>query len=205
MDWFQIGKGVGQGCILILSPCLFNFCAEYTVQNARLEDSQAEIKIARRIIDNLRYADDSTLMTESEEEIKRVTWWGWKRRVKKLAWDSTWKKLRSWHLVPSFHVNRWGKSGNRADFIFLSCKITADGDCSHKIKRCLLLGRKAMSNLDSVLKSRDITLPTKIHRVKAVTLPVDIYGCENWTIKKTAKKIDAFELWCWRKRLLRVR
>ena len=202
MDWFQIGKGVGQGCILILSPCLFNFCAEYTTQNARLEDSQAEIKIARRIIDNLIYADDSTLMTESEEELKRVSRWGWKRRVKKLAWDSTFKKLRSWHPVPSFHVNRWGKSGNKAGFIFLSCKITADGDCSHEIKRHLLLGRKAMTNVVSIFKSRDITLPTKYRLIKAIVFPAVMYGCESWTIKKAeCWRTDAFKLWCWRRHL----
>ena len=99
--------------------------------------------------------------------------------------------------------NRWGNSGNSADFIFLGSKITADGDCSHEIKRRLLLGRKVMPNLDSMLKSRDIILPTKVHLVKAVVFPVVIYGCESWTIKKAERqRIDAFELWCWR-RLLR--
>ena len=101
-------------------------------------------------------------------------------------------------------ANRWGNSGNMADFIFLGSKITADGDCSHEIKRCLLLWRKVMTNLDSMLKSRDITLPTKVHLVKAMVFPVVMYGCESWTIKKAkCWRIDAFELWCW-KRVLRV-
>ena len=101
-------------------------------------------------------------------------------------------------------ANRWGNSGNLADFIFLGSKITTDGYCSHEIKRCLLLGRKVMTNLDSILKSRDITLPTKVHLVKAMVFPVAMYGCESWTIKKAEhQRIDAFELWCWR-RLLRV-
>ena len=101
-------------------------------------------------------------------------------------------------------TNRWGNSGNSGRFYFLGSKITADGDCSHEIKRYLLLGRKAMTNLDSILKSRDITLPTKVCLVKAIVFPVVIYGCESWTVKKVEhRKIDAFELWCWR-RLLRV-
>ena len=96
--------------------------------------------------------------------------------------------------------NRWGKSGNSIDFIFLDSKITADGDCSHEIKRCLLLGRRVMTNLGSLLKSRDITLPTKVHLVKAMAFPVVMYGCESWTIKKAEhRRIDAFELWCWRR------
>ena len=110
--------------------------------------------------------------------------------------SSTFRKLRSWHLVPSLH-------GTAAGFIFLGSKITADGDCSHEIKRYLLLGRKVMTNLDSILKSRDITLPTKAHLVKAMVFPVVMYRCENWTIKKAERRIDGFELWCWR-RLLRV-
>ena len=101
-------------------------------------------------------------------------------------------------------ANRWGNSGNSGDFMFLGSKITADGDCSHEIKRRLLLGRKVMANLDSILKSRDITLPTNVHLVKVMVFPVVMYGCESWTIKKAERRrIDAFELWCWR-RLLRV-
>ena len=100
--------------------------------------------------------------------------------------------------------NRWGKSGAVSDLIFLGSKITADGDCSHEIKRHLVFGREVMTNLDSILKSRDITLPTKVHLVKAMVFPVVMYGCEHWTVKKGEhRKIDAFELWCWR-RLLRV-
>ena len=124
-NWFQIGKRVHQGCIL--SPCLFKLYAEYILRNAGLEEAQAGIKIARRNINNLRYADDTTLM---------------------------------------------------------GSKITADGDCSHEIKRCLLLGKKVMTNLDSIFKSRDITLPTKVHLVKAMVFPVVMYGCESWTVKK---------------------
>ena len=100
-------------------------------------------------------------------------------------------------------ANRWGNNGNMRDFIFWGSKITADGDCSHEIKRCLLLGGRIMTNLDSILKSRDITLPTKVHLVKAMIFPVVVNGCESWTIKKSEHRIDAFELWCWR-RLLRV-
>uniref|UniRef100_A0AC11D1P7 Uncharacterized protein n=1 Tax=Ovis aries TaxID=9940 RepID=A0AC11D1P7_SHEEP len=99
--------------------------------------------------------------------------------------------------------NRWGNSGNSVRLYFLGSKITVDGDCSHEIKRCLLLGRKVMTNLDSIFKSRDITLPTKLHLVKAMVSPVVMYGCESWTVKAEHRRTDAFELWCWR-RLLRV-
>ena len=113
------------------------------------------------------------------------------------------RKLRSWHMVPSLH-GKWGNSGNSVRLYFLGSKITADGDCSHEIKRRLLLGRKVMANLDSIFKRRDITLPTKVHLVKAMVFPVVMYGCESWNIKKAeCRRIDAFELWCWR-RLLRV-
>ena len=112
------------------------------------------------------------------------------------------KNLRSWYLVPSLHSKQTGKQWKQCDFIFLGSKITADGDCSHEIKRRLLLGRKAMTNLDSILKSRDITLPTKVHLVKAMVFPVVMYGCESWTIKKAGRhRIDSFELWCWRRLL----
>ena len=118
-----------------------------------------------------------------------------------LAQNSTFKNLRSWHPVPSLHSKQMGKQWLA---IFLSSKITISGDCSHEIKRHLLIGRKVMTNLDSILKSRDITLPTKVHLVKATVFPVVIYGCESWTVKKAeCRRIDAFELWCWR-RLLRV-
>ena len=119
--------------------------------------------------------------------------------MKKLDWNSAFKKQRSWHPVPSFHANRLGNNGNSDRLIFLGSKITANSDCSHEVKRCLLLGRKAVTNLDSILKSRDITLPTKVHLVKAMVFPVVMYGCENWTVKKAEHwRIDAFERWCWR-------
>ena len=138
------------------------------------------------------------------EKKYRASWWKWKRRVKKLASHSTFRKPRSWHLVPSFLANRWGNNETVRDFILGDSKITADGDCSHEIKRRLLLGRKVMTNLDSIIKSRDITLPTKVRLVKAMVFPVVMYGCESWTVKKAEHwRIDAFELWCWR-RLLRV-
>ena len=125
--------------------------------------------------------------------------------MKKLAENSTFRKLRSRHLVPLLQANRWGNSGNIDRLYFLGgSKITADGDCSNEIKRLLLLGRKVMTNLDSILKSRDITLPTKVHLVKAMVFLVVMCGCESWTIKKAEhQKIDAFGLWCWR-RLFRV-
>ena len=120
-----------------------------------------------------------------------------------LAYSSTFRKLRSWHPITSWQID--GETvETMADFIFLGSKITADGDCSHEIKRCLLLGRKVMTNLDSILKSRDITLSTKVHLVKTMVFPVVMYGRESWTVKKAEhRRMDAFELWCWR-RLLRV-
>ena len=128
---------------------------------------------------------------------KRASWWKWKRRVEKLAWNSTFRKLKSWHLTPSLHRNRWGNNG-KSDRLFGGSKITADGDCNHKIKRKLFLGRKAMMNLDSILKSRDITLPIKVPLVKAMVFPVVMYGCETWNINKAeCWRIDAFKLWCW--------
>ena len=147
-DWFQIRKGVQQGCIL--SPCLFNLYAEYIMWNATLDEAQAGIKIAMRNITSLRYADDTTLMAESKKELKSLL-----RKVKEESEKAglklnIQKKRRSWHLVP-FMENRWGEVETVADFIFLGSKITVDGDCSHEIKRHLLLGRTAMTNLDSVL------------------------------------------------------
>ena len=157
-DWFQIGKGVHQGCIL--SPCLFNFYAEYIMRNTRLEEAQAGIKIARRNINNLRYADDTILMAENEEELKRLL-----TKVKKKSEKAGLKfNIPKTKIVASSPITSWQRDGERmdtmTDFIFLGSKITADGDYSHEIKRHLLLGRKAMTNLDSVLRSRDITLPT---------------------------------------------
>ena len=154
------------------------------------------------ILNNLSYADDTTLMAESEEELKSLSMKvesekvGLKLKVQKM-------KIMASGPIASWEID--GETGETvADFIFRGSKITADGDCSHEIKRCLLLGREVMTNLDSILKSRDITLPTKVHLVKAMVSPVVMYGCESWTIKKTeGRRIDAFELWCWR-RLLRV-
>ena len=201
-DWFQIGKGVHQGCIL--SPCLFNLYAEYIMRNAGLEETQAGIKIAGRNINNLRYADDTTLMAESEEELKSLL-----MKVKEESEKVGLKlNIQKTKIMASGPITSWEIDGETvetvSDFIFLGSKITADGDCSHEIKRRLLLGRKVMTNLDSIFKSRDITLPTKVHLVKAMVFPVVMYGCESWTVKKAEhRRIDAFELWCWR-RLLRV-
>uniref|UniRef100_A0A4W2CZU3 RNA-directed DNA polymerase n=1 Tax=Bos indicus x Bos taurus TaxID=30522 RepID=A0A4W2CZU3_BOBOX len=201
-DWCQIGKGVFQGCIL--SPCLFNFYVEYIMRNAGLEETQAVIKIARRNINNLRYADDTTLMAESEKELKRllmnVTVGSEKVGLK--------LNIQKTKIMASGPITSWEIDGETvetvSDFIFLGSKITADGDCSHEIKRCLLLERKVMTNLDSILKSRDITLPTKVHLVKAMVFPVVMYGCESWTVKKAERRrIDAFAEWYWR-RLLRL-
>ena len=194
-DWFQIRKGVHQGCIL--SPCLFNVYVEYItyMRNAGLEEAQARIKIAGRNINNLRYADDSTLMAESEEELKRFL-----MKVKEESEKVGLKlNIQKTMIMASSPITSWQIDGETvetvSDFIFLGSKITADGDCSHEIKRCLLLGRKAMTNLDSILKSRDITLLTNVHIVKAMVFPVVMYGCESWTIKITEhQRIDAFEL-----------
>ena len=149
---------------------------------------------------NLRYADDTTLMAESEEELKSLLM-KLKEESEKVGLQFNVEKPRSWHLIPSVD----GEAMKTVtDFIFLSSKITADGDCSHEIKRCLFLGRKVVTNLDSIFKSKDITLPTKVRLVKAMIFPVVIYGCECWTVKKAERRrTNAFELWCWR-RLLRV-
>uniref|UniRef100_A0A8B9X3R1 RNA-directed DNA polymerase n=1 Tax=Bos mutus grunniens TaxID=30521 RepID=A0A8B9X3R1_BOSMU len=200
-DWFQIGKGVRQGCIL--PPCLFNLYKEYILRNAGLEEAQAGIRTAGRNINNLRYADDTTLMAESEEELKSLL------KVKEESAKVGLKlNIQKTKIMASGPFTSWEIDGETvetvADFIFLGSKITADGDCSHEIKRRLFLGRKVMTNLDSILKSRDITLPTKVHLVKAMVFPVVMYGCKSWTLKKAEhRRIDAFELWCWR-RLLRV-
>uniref|UniRef100_A0AC11CTS7 Uncharacterized protein n=4 Tax=Ovis aries TaxID=9940 RepID=A0AC11CTS7_SHEEP len=181
-DWFQIRKGIRQGCML--SPCLFNSYAEYIMRNTGLEEAQAGIKIAGRNINNLRYADDTTLMAESEEELKSRL-----MKVKEESEKAGLKlNIQKTKIMASSPITSWEIDGETmetvTDLIFLGSKITADGDCSHEIKRCLLLGRKAMTNLDSILKSRDITLPTKVCVVKAMVFPVVMYGCESWTIKK---------------------
>src|SRR5574337_1004844 len=201
-DWFQIGKEVRQGCIL--SPCLFNLNAEYIMRNAGLEEAQAGIKIAGRNINNLRYADDTTLMTESEEKLKSFLM---KVKVESEKVGLT-LNIQKMKIMASGPITSWEVDGEIvetvSDFIFGGSKITADGDCSHEIKRRLLIGRKVITNLDSIFRSRDITLPTKVRLVKTMVFPVVMYGCESWTVKKAERRrIDAFELWCWR-RLLRV-
>ena len=165
-DWFQIGKGVHQGCML--SPCLLNFYAEYIMRNAGLDESQAGITIAGRNINNLRYADDTTLMAESEEELKSLLV-KVKVESEKVGLKLSIQKIKIMVSSPitSWQID-WETVETVADFIFGGSKITADGDCSHEIKRYLLLGRKVMTNLDSILKSRDITLPTKFHLVKVM-------------------------------------
>ena len=174
------------------------------MRNAGLEEAQTGIKIAGRNFNNLRYADDTTVTAESEEELKSLLV-KVKRRVKKLTSSSTFRKLRSWHLVPSLHWKWMGKQWKLCQTLYFGgSKITADGDCIHEIKRRLLLGRKVMTNLDSIFKSRDITLPTKVRLLKAMVFPVVMYGCESRTVKKAeCQRIDTFELLCWR-RLLRV-
>ena len=198
----QIRKGVRLGCIL--SPCLFNLYAEYIMRNAGLDEAHIRIKIARRNSNNLRYADDTILMAESEEKLNSLL-----MKVKKESEKVGLKlNIQETKIMASGPITSWQIDGERveivSDFLFWGSKIIADGDCSHEFKRRLLLGRKVMTNLDSILKSRDITLTTKVCLVKAMVFPVVMYGCESWTIKKAEhRKIDAFELWCWR-RLLRV-
>ena len=180
MDWFQIGKGVRQGC---MSPCSVNFYAEYIRRNAGLDEPQAGIQIAGRNINNLRYADDTTLMAESEEELKSLL-----MRVKEESEKTGLKFNIQKTKIMASSINSWQKDGGKleavTDFIFLDSKIITNSDCSHEIKRCLLVRRKAKTNLDSLLKRRDITSLTKICIVKAVYFPVVMYGCESWTIKK---------------------
>ena len=152
--------------------------------NIHLGEAQAGIKTARRNINNLRYADDATLMAESEEALKSLL-----MKVKEEGEKVGLKlNIQKTKIMASGSITSWQIDGETAetvsDFIFLGSKITADGDCSHEIKRCLLLGRKVMTNLDSIFKSRDISLPTKVHLVKAMVFPVVMYGCESWTIKK---------------------
>ena len=151
------------------------------MRNTGLEEAQAGIKVARRNINNLRYADDTTLMAESEEELKSFL-----MKVKEESEKVGLKlNIQKTKIMASGPITSWQIDGETvADFIFLGSKITADGDCNHEIKRCLLLGRKVLTNLDSILKSRDITLPTKVHLVNAMVFPVVIYGCDSWTIKK---------------------
>ena len=166
-----------------------------------VDEAQAGIKIAGRNIDNFRYADDTILMAENEE-LKSLL-----MKVKEESEKVGLKlNIQKTKIMASGPITSWQIDGETVETMadFRSSKITADGDCSNEIKRCLLLGRKVMTNLDSMLKSRGNTLPTKVHLVKAMVFPVVMYGCESWNIKKAERRrIDAFELWCW-KRLLRV-
>ena len=186
-----------------MSPCFFNFYTEYIKRNARLDKAQAGSKTARRNINSFRYADDTTLMAESKEELK-----GLLMKVKEESEKAGLKlSIQKTKIMASGPITTWQigeKMEAVTDFIFLGSKITADGDCSHEIKRCLLLGKKAMTNLDSILKSRDMNLLTKVYIIKAMVFLVLMYRCESWTVKKAeCQRIDAFGLWCWR-RLLRV-
>ena len=174
------------------------------MRNAGLDEAQARIKIAGRNINNLRYADDTTLMAESEEELKNLL-----MKVKEESEKAGLKlNIQKTKIMASGPITSWQIEAETMEtvtgLIFLGSKITADGDCSHEIKRCLFLDRKIMTNLDSILKSRDITLSTKVCPVRAMVFQVIMYECESWTMKNTeCQRIDAYELWCWR-RLLRV-
>src|SRR5574342_416050 len=174
------------------------------MRSSGLDEAQAGIKIAGRNINNLRYADDTTLMAESEEELKSHL-----MKVKEECENVGLKlNIQKTKIMASGPITSWQIDGETVetvrDFILGGPKITEYGDCSHEIKRFLPLGRKVMTYLDSILKSRGITLPTKVHLVKAMVFPVVMYGCESWTVKKAEhQRIDAFEVWCWR-RLLRV-
>ncbi|KAF7244514.1 Testis anion transporter 1, partial [Varanus komodoensis] len=197
-EWIlgDIHAGINVGMIQIFQ--------EHIMRKAGLDESPDGIKIAGRNINNLRYADDTTLMAESEEELKSLL-----MRVKEESAKVGLKlNIKKTKIMTSIPITSWQIDGKEmevvTDFIFLSSRITADRDCSQEIKRHLLLGRKAMANLDSILKNRDITLLTKVHIVKAMVFSVAMYGSESWTIRKAERRrIEAFELWCWR-RLLRV-
>ena len=167
------------------------------MRNAGLGETQAGIKISGRNINNLRYADDTTLMAESEEELNSLL-----MKVKEESEKVGLKlNIQNTKIMASGPITSWQIDGETVvGFILGGSKITTNGDCSHEIKSFLLLGRKAMSNLDSIFKSRDIALPTKVHLVKAMVFPVVMYGCESWTVKKAeCQRIDAFEVWCWRR------
>ena len=172
------------------------------MRNSGLEEAQAGMKFAGRNINNLRYADDTTLMAESEEELKSLLMKA-KEESKKVGLKLNIQKTK---IIASGPITSWEVDGETvetvSDFIFGGSKITAGGDCSHEIKRLLLLGRKVMTNLDGILKSRAITLPAKVHLVKAMVFPVVMYRFESWTPKKAEhRRIDAFEMWCWRRLL----
>ena len=174
---------VGVEEVYILSPSLFNLYAEYIMQNARLDEAQAGIKIAGRNINHLRYADDTIHMAESEEEIKSLLM----KLKEESEKDGLKLSIQKIKIMASGPITSWQIDGEPmekvTDFILGDSKITVDGDCSHEIKRHLLLGRKAMTNLDSILKIRGITLPTKVYMIKAMAFPVVTHGCESWTRK----------------------
>src|SRR5574337_987728 len=202
-DWFQIGKGVCQGCIL--SPCLFNFYAEYIMRNAGLEETQAGIKIAGININNLRYADNTTLMVESEEELKSLL-----MKVQEESEKNGLKlNIQKTKIMASGPITSWQIDGDTvatvADFILGGSKITEDGDCSHEIKRCLLLGSKVMKYQPRQhIKKQRHYFANKGPSSQTMVFPVVMCGCKSWTIKKAeCRRINAFELRCWR-RLLRV-
>ena len=179
-----VDKGLCQGCIL--SPCLFNSYAEYIMWNAGMDEAQSGINIARRNINNLRYTDDTIFMAESKEELKSLL-----MKVKEESEKVGLKlNIQKTKIMASGPITSWQIDGKTvetvSDFILGGSKITANGNCSNEIKRCLLFGRKVMTNLDSILKSRDITLPTKARLVKVTVFPVVMYGCESWTIKRAA-------------------
>ena len=199
MDWFQIWKEVCQGCIL--SPCLFNLYAEYIMRNAGQDEAQAGTKIARRNINNLRHADDTTFMAKSEE-LKSLL-----MKVKEESEKVGLKlNIQKTKIMASGPITSWQiDMETMTDFIFgWAPKSLQMVTAAMKLKNACSLEEKLLTNLDSILKSRDITLATKVHLVKAIVFPVVMYGCESWTVKKAERqRIDAFELWCWR-RLLRV-
>ena len=181
-DWFKIEEGVRQGCLLL--PCLFNLYPEQIMRNVGLDELQFVIKIGGRNINNLRFADNTTLMAESKEELNSFL-----MRVKEESERASLKlNIKKTKIMPSGPITSWQTEGERVeivtDFLFLGSKITVDGDCSHEIRRYMLLGKKSMTYLDSMLKSRDITLPTKVGIDKAMVFPVVIHSCESWTIKK---------------------
>ena len=169
-----------------MSSCLFNLHAKYIMRNTGPEEAQAGVKIAGRNVSSLRYADDTTLMAESEEELKSLL-----MKVKESAKVGLKLNIQKMKIMASGPITSWEIDGETvetmSDFILGGSKIIADGDCSHEIKRRLLLGRKVTTNLDNIFKSRDITLPTKVHLVKAVVFPVVMYGCESWTVKKAER------------------
>ena len=187
-----------------MSPCFFSLYAEYIIRSDRVYETQVGIKIVRRNINNLRHADDTILMAEREKELKSLLMTVKKEREK----VGIKVNIQKTKIIVSGPITSWLIDGEKVeivtDFIFRGSKITVDDDYSHKIKRRLLLGRKAITNLDSILKSRDITLPANVHIVKAMVFPVVMYRCERWTIKHAdCRRIDVFGLWYWR-RLLKV-